>query len=63
MEDKMSKDDVAVNIETMSLSELAALEAEAIQTATATIAPLEPNALSDKAEKRVIALKREMSAH
>jgi hypothetical protein len=59
----MSKDDVAVNIETMSLSELAALEAEAIQTATATIAPLEPNALSDKAEKRVIALKREMSAH
>jgi hypothetical protein len=59
----MSKDDLAVNIETMSLSELAALEAEAIQTATATIAPLEPNALSDKAEKRVIALKREMSAH
>ena len=59
----MSKDDLAANIETMSLSELAALEAEAIQTATATIAPLEPNALSDKAEKRVIALKREMSAH
>jgi hypothetical protein len=57
--DKMSKDDLAANIETMSLSELAALEAEAIQTAAATIAPLEPN----EAEKRVIALKREMSSH
>jgi hypothetical protein len=54
----MPKDDLAANIETMSLSELAALEAEAIQTA-ATIAPLEPN----EAEKRVIALKREMSSH
>lgn len=61
--DKMSKDDLAANIEKMSLSELAALEAEAIQTAAATIAPLEPNALSDEAEKRVIALKREMSSH
>jgi hypothetical protein len=57
--DKMSKDDLAANIETMSLSELAALEAEAIQTAAATIAPLEPS----EAEKRVIALKREMSSH
>ena len=54
----MSKDDLAANIEAMSLSELAALKAEAIQTA-ATIAPLEPN----EAEKRVIALKREMSSH
>jgi hypothetical protein len=61
--DKMSKDDLAANIEKMSLPELAALEAEAIQTAAATIAPLEPNALSDEAEKRVIALKREMSSH
>ena len=59
----MSKNDLAANIEKMSLSELAALEAEAIQTASATIAPLEPNALSDEAEKRVIALKREMSSH
>ena len=53
------EDDLAANIETMSLTELAALEAEAIQTAAATIAPLEPN----EAEKRVIALKREMSSH
>jgi hypothetical protein len=45
------------------LSELAALEAEAIQTAAVTIAPLEPNAISDEAEKRVTALKREMSSH
>ena len=60
---KMSKNDLAANIEKMSLSELAALEAEAIQTASATIAPLELNALSDEAEKRVIALKREMSSH
>ena len=59
----MSKNDLAANIEKMSLSELAALEAEAIQTASATIAPLEPNALSHEAEKRVIALKREMSSH
>ena len=35
----MSKDDLAANIEKMSLSELAALEAEAIQTAAATILP------------------------
>jgi hypothetical protein len=59
----MSKDDLAANIEKMSLSELAALEAAAIQTAAATIAPLEPNAISDEAEKRVTALKREMSSH
>ena len=58
----MSKDDLAANIEKMSLSELAALEAEALQPAAATIAP--PNAISDEAEKsRVIALKREMSSH
>jgi hypothetical protein len=52
-------DDVVANIEKMSLSELAALEAEAIQTAAATIAPLEPN----EAELLVIARKREMSCH
>ena len=50
------------NIEKMSLSELAALDAEAVQSAAATIAPLERNAFSDEAEKRVIALKREMSS-
>ncbi len=55
----MSNDDFAANIETMSLPELAALEAQVIQTAAATIAPLEPN----EAEKRVITLKREMSSH
>jgi hypothetical protein len=59
----VSKDDLAENIEKMSLAELAALEAEAIQTTAATIAPLEPNAISDEAEQRVIALKREMSSH
>jgi hypothetical protein len=57
--DQMSNDDLAANIETMSLPELAALEAQVIQTAAATIAPLEPN----EAEKRVITLKREMSSH
>jgi len=59
----MPKDDLAANVEKMSLSELAALDAEAVQTAAATIAPLEPNAPSDEAEKRVISLKREMSSH
>jgi hypothetical protein len=51
--------DLTENIEKMSLSELAALEAEAIQTAAATIAPPEPN----EAEKRAIARMREMSSH
>ena len=59
----MDKDDPAANIEKMSLSELAALEADAIHQATAgAIAPQEPN-VTDKAEKRVIALKREISSH
>ncbi len=55
----MSKDELAANIEKMSLSELAALEAEVIQTAATTIAPPEPS----EAEKRVIARMREMSSH
>jgi len=59
----MSKDDLAANIEKMSLSELAALEAEAIRSAPATIVPLEPNAISDETERQVTALKREMSSH
>jgi hypothetical protein len=59
----MPKDDLAANIEKMSLSELAALDAEAVKTAAATIASLERNAFSDEVEKRVIVLKREMSSH
>ena len=59
----MLKTDLAANFEKMSLSELAALEAEAIRTAAATIDQPEPNAISYEAEKRVTALKREMSSH
>jgi hypothetical protein len=57
----MDKDNPAANIERMSLSELAALEADVIHQVTAgTIAPQEPNAISNEVEKRVIALKREI---
>lgn len=59
----MPKDDLAANIEKMSLSELAALDAEAVKTAAATIAPLVRNASSDEVGKRVTVLKREMSSH
>lgn len=60
----MGKDDSVADIEKMSLSELAALEADVIRhVAAGTIAPQEPNAISDEAEKRVIALKREISSH
>ena len=60
----MGKEDQVADIEKMSLSELAALEADVIQQVTAgTIAPQEPNAISDEAGKRVIALKREISSH
>jgi hypothetical protein len=60
----MGKEDLVADIERMSLSELAALEAEAIQQVTAgTIAPKEPNTISDETEKQVIALKREISCH
>jgi hypothetical protein len=59
----MRKDDWAANIENMSLSELAALEADAIQVAAGAIAPQESNAIPDEAQKRVIVLKREMSSH
>ena len=58
------KDDPAAGFEKMSLSELAALEADVIQqVAAGTIAPQEPNAISDEAEKRVRALNRELSSH
>jgi hypothetical protein len=60
----MGRDDLLADIEKMSLSELAALEADVIKQVTAgTIAPQEPNAISDEAEKRVIALRREISSH
>lgn len=55
-------DDLVGDIEKMSLSELTALEAEAIQNAAATIAPQKLNALSEEA-KRVTALKRQLSCH
>ena len=58
------KDDPAAGFEKMSLSELAAHEADVIQqVAAGTIAPQEPNAISDEAEKRVRALNRELSSH
>jgi hypothetical protein len=60
----MEKDDPVVDIERMSLSELAALEADVIRKVTAgPIAPQEANAVSDEAEKRMRALKREISSH
>jgi hypothetical protein len=60
----MGKDHQVADIEKMSLSELAALEADVIHQVTAdTIVPQELNAVSDEAEKRKIALKREISAH
>ena len=59
----MWKDDLAANIEEMSLSELTALEVKAIQVAADTIAPEEPNAIPDGAEKPMMVLKREMSSH
>jgi hypothetical protein len=58
------KDDPAAGFEKMSLSELAALEADVIrQVAAGTIAPRAPNAISDEAEKQVRALNRELSSH
>jgi hypothetical protein len=59
----MKKDDPTASIEELSLSELTALEAKAIQVAAGPIAPEEPNAIWDKAEKQVPAFKREMSSH
>ena len=60
----MGKDHQVADMEKMSLSELAALEADVIHQVTAdTIAPQELDTVSDEAEKRKIALKREISAH
>jgi hypothetical protein len=60
----MGKDDPVADIEKMSLSELAALEADVVRQVTAgTIAPLEATAISDEAERRARALKREVSSH
>jgi hypothetical protein len=60
---RMGKED-QVDIEKMSLPELAALEADVIHRVAADpIAPREPNTVSDEAEKRKMALKREISAH
>ena len=58
------KDDPAAGFEKMSLSELAALEADVIQqVAVGTIAPQQANADADEAEKRMRALNREISSH
>ena len=60
----MGKDDPVADIEKMSLSELAALEAKVVRQVDAdTIAPQEPNAVSDEAESRMRARKREISSH
>jgi hypothetical protein len=59
----MGKDDLVADIEKMSLSELAALEAKVVrQVDTDTIAPQEPDAVSE-AESRMRARKREISSH
>jgi hypothetical protein len=61
---KMRKDDLAADIEKMSLSELAALEADVVREVTAgTIAPREADTIPDGAEERRRALKREVSSH
>jgi hypothetical protein len=59
----MRKNDPTASIEKMSLSELTALEAKAIEAASGVIAPEEPNVISDKAENGAPAFKREMSSH
>jgi hypothetical protein len=55
------RDDLAADVGKLSLSELEALEADVI--AVGAIAPREPNASSDEADKRKALLKRENSAH
>jgi hypothetical protein len=58
----MKKDYLLASIEGMSLPELTALEAKTIQVAASAVASEEPNAISDEPEKRMRALKREMSS-
>jgi len=61
---KMGKDDLVADIEKMSLSELAALEADVVRQVTAgPIAPQGADAIFDGDEKRMRALKREISSH
>ena len=61
----MAKDDPVADIESMSLSELAALEADVVRqvAAAGTIAAHETSAVSDEAETRARALRREASSH
>jgi hypothetical protein len=61
---KVGKDDLVADMEKMSLSELAALEADVVRQVTAgPIAPQGTDANFDGDEKRMRALKREISAH
>jgi hypothetical protein len=61
---KVRKNDLVADIEKMSLSELAALEADVVRQVTAgPIAPQEADAIFDGEEKRMRALKREISTH
>jgi hypothetical protein len=61
---KMGKDDLVADIEKMSLSELAALEADVVRQVTAgPIAPQGAGAIFDEDEKRMRVLKREVSSH
>ena len=60
----MGNDKPVVDIEKMSLSELAALEADVVRQVTADpIASQEAHDISDEAENRMRTLKREISAH
>lgn len=59
----MKKDYPLASIEGMSLPELTALEAKTIEVAASAVASEEPNTISDEAEKRMRALKRQMSSH
>ena len=55
---------LVADIEKMSLSELAALEADVVRQVTAgPIAPQGADAIFDEDEKRMRALKREISSH
>jgi hypothetical protein len=60
----MEKHDPLVDIERMSLSELAALEADVVRSVSAgTIASHEEHAISDVTEERLRELRREVSSH
>ena len=56
----MRKNDKTAGVEQMSLPELTALEARAIEVAPGATAPKQD---ADQAKKREPALKREMSSH